>query len=404
MASRSRVLRGLSLVAEQLGKEVLPDLRKAVLFASRPVGPPLPGAAPAAHTATHSAGRHAASALSAPSAGPTAANPSSVVQGMRDVVKPPVPFTAAAVSVDAAASVSTHHAPAAESGRETPAAQPPAAAHHQGAMPADILGEDEEAPRTLHVEAVPSTSLSRAYHFGMLGASVLSSGFGELARRRVTSAFGGEQTAEVQSARTAFVNERNAEHMAKTLTKLRGAALKIGQLLSLQDEGAMPAQMQAVFAKVRASANIMPQGQLHATLATELGSDWRSKVRSFQETPLAAASIGQVHRVVLKDGRLAALKVQYPGVAESVDSDLANLRRLAQYTGALPKTLFVDNIIKGRYSAHYSSLTSSRSRGTNCLRNAITSQRPHTRPDMANCCNPRWRPYPSSLGSCARRG
>lgn len=205
--------------------------------------------------------------------------------------------------------------------------------------------DDLAAAPGLRVEAVPSSSLGRAFHFGMLGASVLTSGFGELARRRVTAAMGGGSS-KAEAARTAFVNERSAEQMARTLTKLRGAALKVGQLLSLQDEGAMPAQMQAVFAKVRASANVMPPEQLHATIAAELGSDWRQRVRSFQELPLAAASIGQVHRVVLGDGRLCALKVQYPGVAESIDADLANLRRLAHYTGALPKTLFVDNIIK----------------------------------------------------------
>jgi aarF domain-containing kinase len=216
--------------------------------------------------------------------------------------------------------------------------------------PTGVAAAEEDIPPAsapeLIEERVPSSSFSRAFHFGMLGASVLSSGMGEAARRRVTGLFGGSAAANADpGARSAFVNERNAEQVARTLVKLRGAALKVGQLLSLQDEGAMPAHMQAVFAKVRASANIMPAAQLHATLEQQLGEGWRSRVRSFNETPLAAASIGQVHRVVLPDGRLCALKVQYPGVAESVDSDLSNLRRLATYTGALPKTLFVDNII-----------------------------------------------------------
>lgn len=193
-------------------------------------------------------------------------------------------------------------------------------------------------------EAVPASSFARAFEFGKLGASVMFSGAREVTRRRLAKLTGSSDGAD-EATRTAFVNEENAERMASTLTKLRGAALKLGQILSLQDDAAVPPQLQAVFNRVRASAHIMPPEQLHSTLHAELGEDWRSRVRSFAEAPIASASIGQVHRAVLPDGRLCALKVQYPGVATSVESDLANLKRLATYTGALPKRMFVDNII-----------------------------------------------------------
>ena len=81
---------------------------------------------------------------------------------------------------------------------------------------------------------------------------------------------------------------------------------------------------------------MMPRAQLHAQLAAELGEDWRSKLREFDETPVAAASIGQVHRAVTLDGRAVAIKVQYPGVADSIESDLDNLKALVTYLNVLP--------------------------------------------------------------------
>jgi aarF domain-containing kinase len=66
--------------------------------------------------------------------------------------------------------------------------------------------------------------------------------------------------------------------------------------------------------QVRQQADVMPRHQLEATLASQLGSDWHTKLASFEWEPSAAASIGQVHRAVLMDGREVALKIQYPGV------------------------------------------------------------------------------------------
>ncbi|KAL4499838.1 hypothetical protein ABPG72_015187 [Tetrahymena utriculariae] len=80
-------------------------------------------------------------------------------------------------------------------------------------------------------------------------------------------------------------------------------------------------------------------------LAQELGENWKDNFQSFEEMPFAAASIGQVHRGVLKDGTKVAVKVQYPGVKESIDSDLNNLRRLMIYTGVFPKQMFLDRLI-----------------------------------------------------------
>lgn len=89
-------------------------------------------------------------------------------------------------------------------------------------------------------------------------------------------------------------------------------------------------QWRAVLERVRQQANIMPMRQLENVLAAELGDDWRSRFAEFHEEPIAAASIGQVHHAVLHNGRHVAVKVQYPGVADSIDSDLDNLTRVVR--------------------------------------------------------------------------
>ena len=93
---------------------------------------------------------------------------------------------------------------------------------------------------------------------------------------------------------SAFLTEGNAERLANALCRMRGAALKLGQMLSIQDENVLPPQFQAALERVRAGADVMPRRQLESVLAAELGPDWRAGVADFDYQPLAAASIGQV--------------------------------------------------------------------------------------------------------------
>jgi len=90
----------------------------------------------------------------------------------------------------------------------------------------------------------------------------------------------------------------------------------------------------------------MPQKQLNSMLSSELGPSWRSNFSEFNEIPFAAASIGQVHYAKSKEGIDLAIKVQYPGVKESIDSDLNNLKSLMLYTNLFPKTMFLDQLIE----------------------------------------------------------
>ncbi|PHJ25032.1 abc1 protein [Cystoisospora suis] len=107
-------------------------------------------------------------------------------------------------------------------------------------------------------------------------------------------------------------------------------------------EGSLPPALAEALKRTRDGADVMPESQLLVTLEGELGPDWRNRFASFEMVPFAAASIGQVHRATLPDGRNVAVKVQFPGVAESISSDLRNLKMLVQWTRLLPRSLFLD--------------------------------------------------------------
>lgn len=116
--------------------------------------------------------------------------------------------------------------------------------------------------------------------------------------------------------------------------------------LTVLDSKMLPAQIHEVLQRVQDSADYMPASQRNKVLASNLGTDWRDLFSSFDEVPLAAASIGQVHGAVLKEnGMRAAVKVQYPGVSDSIDSDLNNLSILLTASRLLPKGLYLDKTI-----------------------------------------------------------
>ena len=98
------------------------------------------------------------------------------------------------------------------------------------------------------------------------------------------------------------VSDAGADALAATLCRMRGAALKLGQMLSIQDENLLPEPLARALKDVRTSANVMPNEQLFAQLQDALGAQWREHVGAIDETPLAAASIGQVHRTTLPCG------------------------------------------------------------------------------------------------------
>ncbi|KAJ7330689.1 Atypical kinase coq8b, mitochondrial [Desmophyllum pertusum] len=157
----------------------------------------------------------------------------------------------------------------------------------------------------------------------------------EVTKRQLGLGKAGLSVAEL--AGSPFLSEANAERIVSTLCKMRGAALKLGQMLSIQDNSFISPELQAIFERVRDSADFMPRWQLEKVLVKELGANWRDKLLEFDLKPFAAASIGQVHRGVLKDGRPVAIKIQYPGVGESIDSDINNLMTVLKVSNLYQK-------------------------------------------------------------------
>ncbi len=123
-----------------------------------------------------------------------------------------------------------------------------------------------------------------------------------------------------------------ARELVEQLGEMRGAAMKVGQVLSTIDFTALPEDEREHFkqtlAKLRDDVPPLPFRQVEKLLREELGEKPSTVFSEFDEEAFAAASIGQVHRAVTWEGRAVAVKVQYPGVAEAVDTDLRNLTLL----------------------------------------------------------------------------
>ena len=135
-----------------------------------------------------------------------------------------------------------------------------------------------------------------------------------------------------------------ARRLAERLSNLRGAAMKLGQLISLQGEDVLPPEFAQALAVLRSSAAPMPPEQLHRVLGREYGKGWERRFAEFNDEPIAAASIGQVHRARTRDGRDLALKIQYPGVAKSITSDVDNVAALLRMANVLPLGIDVRGI------------------------------------------------------------
>lgn len=190
---------------------------------------------------------------------------------------------------------------------------------------------------------VPATRISRLVNFGGLAVGLGIGAIAEVAKQSLGGKQKGDMNALLDSP---LLSEANAERIVNTLCKVRGAALKIGQMLSIQDNTFINPQLQKIFERVRQSADFMPTWQMNKVLEQELGPGWREKLSSFEDKPFAAASIGQVHHGVLKDGREIAMKIQYPGVAESIHSDINNLMSVLKMSVALPGGLFADSSLE----------------------------------------------------------
>lgn len=190
--------------------------------------------------------------------------------------------------------------------------------------------------------SVPATRIGRLATFGQLAFGLIGGATAEVTRRT----FGiGKKLQEEGVPKNPFLSEANADRIVATLCRVRGAALKLGQMLSIQDSSTVNPALLQIFERVRQSADFMPLKQVHRQMRDAFGDDWRDKFEQFDDKPFACASIGQVHKAILKDGRVVAVKVQYPGVAEGIDSDIDNLVSVLSVGGIFPKGMFLDAFV-----------------------------------------------------------
>ena len=183
----------------------------------------------------------------------------------------------------------------------------------------------DERPRPM---AVPSGRLNRLARMGGLTAGVA----GRMAFDGVRALGRGERP----DMRGLLLTPANVARVTEQLAQMRGAAMKIGQLVSMDTGDLLPPELSRIMARLRDGAHVMPPADLRRTLDAEWPKGWLGRFESFDVHPIAAASIGQVHRARLRDGREIAVKVQYPGVADSIDSDVANVGTLIRLSGLLP--------------------------------------------------------------------
>ena len=179
--------------------------------------------------------------------------------------------------------------------------------------------------------SVPASRLSRLARMTKIAAGVAGGMMAEGAR----------QIREGNRPRLQdlLLTPQNAKRISTELAKLRGAAMKLGQMLSMDAGDVIPKELAEILARLRSDARTMPRAQLNRALVKAYGKAWRERFSDFDYQPLAAASIGQVHRATTLSGDEIVLKIQYPGVRRSINSDIDNVAILLRMSGLVPKNM-----------------------------------------------------------------
>jgi predicted unusual protein kinase regulating ubiquinone biosynthesis (AarF/ABC1/UbiB family) len=148
---------------------------------------------------------------------------------------------------------------------------------------------------------------------------------------RAALGFGKRLTGKSRDDVNAELMEKAANQLFTVLGELKGGAMKVGQALSVL-EAAVPDQFAAPYrealTKLQKDAPPLPAAKVHRVLDAQLGTKWRDRFSSFDDEPIASASIGQVHKGVWNDGREVAVKIQYPGADEALRADLKTMKRM----------------------------------------------------------------------------
>jgi len=148
---------------------------------------------------------------------------------------------------------------------------------------------------------------------------------------RAALGFGKRLTGRSKDEVTAELMEKAANQLFTVLGELKGGAMKVGQAMSVM-EAAIPDEFgepyRVALTKLQKDAPPLPAGKVHRVLDAQLGTKWRQRFADFDDTPVASASIGQVHQALWSDGREVAVKIQYPGADEALRADLKTMQRM----------------------------------------------------------------------------
>ncbi|XBW34671.1 hypothetical protein QEN19_000238 [Hanseniaspora menglaensis] len=201
--------------------------------------------------------------------------------------------------------------------------------------------ENNENKKIFLSESIPTNKFSRIFHYTSLAADVSLSA----ALSGVQEVYKGNKP----NVKSLIFTEDNIKKIAKKFRRMRGAALKIGQMLSFQDEKVLPNDLFKILQKVQSESYIIPRQHFDKQMIKEFNGNkkWDSELyKSFEKMPIASASIGQVHFAKLQDGKDVAVKVQFPGVKECIDSDLNSMVMFLTASSLLPKGLFLNKTIE----------------------------------------------------------
>ncbi|MCA2413738.1 ABC1 kinase family protein [Vibrio chemaguriensis] len=140
-------------------------------------------------------------------------------------------------------------------------------------------------------------------------------------------------------AKDLLLTPQNTARLTDQLAHLRGAAMKLGQMLSMDAGDVLEPELADILSRLRSNADPMPAKQLNGVMESSLGTSWKADFLSFNFKPIASASIGQVHQAYSDAGDNLAVKVQYPGIRKSIDSDVDNVGTLLKVVGLIPESV-----------------------------------------------------------------
>ncbi|HDM8143504.1 TPA: AarF/ABC1/UbiB kinase family protein [Vibrio harveyi] len=140
-------------------------------------------------------------------------------------------------------------------------------------------------------------------------------------------------------AKDLLLTPQNIARLTDQLAHLRGAAMKLGQMLSMDAGDVLEPELADILSRLRSNADPMPAKQLNGVMESSLGTNWKAEFLSFNFKPIASASIGQVHQAYSDGGDNLAVKVQYPGIKKSIDSDVDNVGTLLKVVGLIPESV-----------------------------------------------------------------